>query len=74
MSIIKDTENEAVYVVSLDQLQSSQLGLVPQLSGKFTSASIWDAQVIVDDFSDLIYVHIMISTSQEVNFALKSAF
>ena len=71
MSIIKDTENEAVYVVSLDQLQSSQLGLVPQLSGKFTSASIWDAQVIVDDFSDLIYVHIMIRTSQEVNFALK---
>ena len=39
-SIKKDTENKPVSGVSVDQLQSSQPGLVPQFSGKLTSAHI----------------------------------
>ena len=40
------------YVVSVDQLHSDQTVLVPQLSGKLTSARIWSAQVMVGHFSD----------------------
>ena len=34
--------------VSVDQLQSAQTGLLPQLLGKLTSARIWSAEVMVD--------------------------
>ena len=48
--------------------------MVPQLSGKLTSARIWSDQLMVDHFSDLTYVHIMIITSQEDALAGKSEF
>ena len=62
-SIIKDTDNKPGAWVSLDQLQSAQTGLVPKFSVKLRSARIWDAQVIVENFSDLTYVNLMRSTS-----------
>ena len=39
-SIRKYTDNKPLYGVSLDQLWSSQPGLVPQFSGKLTIAHI----------------------------------
>ena len=35
---------------------------------------IWPAKVIVDHFSDVVYVHLMISTSQEETLAVKPVF
>ena len=61
-------------MVSVDQLQSDQTGLVPQFSDKLTSARIWDDQVMVERFSDLTYVLLMIITIQEETIAVKSVF
>ena len=63
-SIRKETKNKPGYGVSVDQVKSDQPGLVPQLSGKLTSAHIWSAQVMVDNFSDLTYVHLIKRTIQ----------
>ena len=48
--------------VSVDQLQSAQPGLVPQLSGKLTSSHIWSAQMMVYHLIDLTYIQLMIIT------------
>ena len=73
-SIRKDNDNKPGDGVSLDQLQWDKPGLVPQLSGKLTSAHSWSAQVMADHFSDLTYMHLMISTRQEKSLSVKSAF
>ena len=73
-SIKKDTDNNTGYGVSLEQLQKNQPGLVPKLSGKLTSARIWDAQVMVDHFNDLTYVHLIRSTSKGETLSGNSAF
>ena len=73
-SIRKQTDNNTEYVVSVDQLQSNQTRLVPQSSGKITSACIWDAKVIVDHFSDITYLHLTIIIIQEKTLAVKSDF
>ena len=73
-SIRKYTDNTPRSGVSVDQLQSVQPGLVPLLSVKLTSVPIWDAQVMVDHFSDLTYVQLIRSTIQEETLAGKPAF
>ena len=73
-SIWKDTENKLEVAVSVHKIQSDQPGLVPQLSSKHTSARIWAYQVIVDDSSYLTYFHLVRSTSQEENLALRASF
>ena len=72
--IRKYTDNKPVYTVSVDQLQSYNPELVPQLSGKITSAHIWAAQVMVDHFGDSTYVQIFISTIQKKTLSVKPAF
>ena len=64
-SIRKETNNTPGSGVSVDQLHPYQPLLVPQFSVKLTSARIWSAQAMVDHFSDLTYVHLMVITSQE---------
>ena len=59
--------------VSVDQLQSYQPGLVPQLLGKLTSLRIWAAQVMVDHFSYLTYGSLVKITIQEDALSVKSA-
>ena len=73
-SIRKETDNKPGYGVSVDQLQSYQTGLVPQFSGKITSAYIWATQVMVDLFIDLMYVQLIRITIQEEALSVKSAF
>ena len=63
-SISEDTDNKPGATVSLDQLQSDQPGLVPKLSRKLTIAHTWVSQVRVHHFSNLTYLHLMISTTQ----------
>ena len=72
--IRKESENKPVYVVSVDQIQSAQPGLVPQLVGKLTSALICDSEVTMDHFSDLTYVYLMISTVQDETLSGKEDF
>ena len=62
---MKETDNTPGYGVLVDQLQSSQTGLVPQFSGKITSVRIWAVQVLVDYFSELTSVHLMRITTKE---------
>ena len=66
--------NKPRFGVSVDQIQSDQPILVPQLSGKLTSALICYAQVIVDHFSNLSYVHLTRIKNQEDNLSGKAAF
>ena len=70
-SIRKETGNKLVSGVSVYQLQSDQPGLIPQFSGKLTSARIWSDQVMVDNFSDLTHVHLTRITSQEETLSVK---
>ena len=60
--------------VLVDQLQSYQPGLVPQLSGTLTSVRIWAAQVMVDHFSYLNYGSLVKITIREDALSVKSAF
>ena len=60
----KETNNNPQAGVSVDQIQSAHPGLVPQFSGKLTSARTWSAQTMVDYFIYITYVHPMKSTSQ----------
>ena len=64
-SIRKETDNNPGAAFSVDQLHSDQAGLVSQFSEKITSEHIWYAQVMVDHFSDLTYVHLVKRTIQE---------
>ena len=70
----KETDNNPGSGVSLGQLQSDQLVLVPKFSGKLTSARILDTQVMADHFIDLAYMYLTISTIHNNTLAGKSAF
>ena len=68
-SIHKNTDHKPGAAVSVDQLCIAHQLLVPQLSYKLTSVRIWYRQVMVDHISELTYVHLPRSTSQENNLA-----
>ena len=70
-TIRKETDKNPGSRVSVDQLESSQSGLFPQLAGKLARAHILAAQVMVDHFRGLTYVHLMRSTSQREKLAGK---
>ena len=72
-SIRKENGNNPGDEVSVDQLQLDQPELVPQFSGKLTSTHIWSAQVMMDHFSDVTYLYLIRSTSQEETLSGKSA-
>ena len=59
---------------STNQLVSNQPGLVPQVSGRLTSARIVGATVYVDHFSDYTYVYLMRSLSSEETLASKHGY
>ena len=62
---MKNIDNKPRDGVSVDQLQSAQIVLVPQFLGKLTSVRIWDSQVVVDHFSELNYIQMMRIPSQK---------
>ena len=65
VSIWKYTENKLGSAVSVNQLHSSQLWLVPKFSVKLTSMWIWSSQAMVDHLSDLTYVQLIRRTGKE---------
>ena len=48
----------------MDQLVSTQPGLIPQFGGHLTRDRIWAANVAVDHFTNVIKVCLMKTTSQ----------
>ena len=61
-------------VVSVDQLESSLPGMVPQPKGSLTNRRYKGATVFVDHFSGLTYVHLMESISGDETVQAKEAF
>ena len=61
--IRKETDNKPGTGVSVYQIHSAHPGLVAYFLGKLTIAQIRDAQVMVEHFSDITYVHLLRSTS-----------
>jgi len=45
--------------VSVDQIDSAQPGLIPQMSGLLTSRCIWGCATFCDHVSDFVYVYLM---------------
>ena len=59
---------------STDQMVLGQPGLIPQIGGHLIAAMIWDANIFVDHFSDIIYIHLMQSTTQEETLNAKADY
>ena len=45
--------------VAVDQILSTQPGIIPQMSGFLTSKRLWGATTFVDNLSDYVYVNLM---------------
>ncbi|KAL7550148.1 hypothetical protein ACHAWF_013389 [Thalassiosira exigua] len=73
-SIRKETETEPGDGVSVDQIISSQPGLIPQMSGFLTSKRIWGCTTFVDHVSDYVYVHLMHEFTLEETLLAKAAW
>jgi hypothetical protein len=58
-SIWKKSDNHPGARASIDHLVSAQPGLIPQISGRLTSMRVTGGTVIVDHYSDHVYVYLM---------------
>jgi hypothetical protein len=68
------TSSQAGECVSVDQLESSVLGLIGQMKGHPTKSRYLVATVFVYHYSNLSYVHLQISTTSEETVQAKVAF
>ena len=68
------TDDKACAGISIYQLKQYHPGLVPQLLVKLTWEIIWATQVMVDQFSGLVYVNIIRRKSQEKTLEGKVSF
>jgi hypothetical protein len=73
-SIRKAKEVEPGDGQSIDQIVSSQPGLIPQMSGFLTSERYFGATTIVDHVSDYVYVHLMRNLSLEETLIAKRSW
>ena len=60
--------------VSIDQIISSQPGLIPKMSGFLTSKRIWGITTFVDHVSDFVYVHLMRDFTLDETLLAKTAW
>ncbi len=58
----------------MDHLVSAQPGLIPQISGQLTCLRIVGATVIVDHYSDHVYVFLMCDLSLEETLIAKHSY
>ena len=72
--IRKDSDTTSGPSVSIDQLISAQPGLVPQVSGRLTSARIWAATIFLDHCSRHVHVHLMRDQTQESTLEAKAGY
>ena len=73
-SILNNTDKKPGTGIFVDQLKSSQPGLVHQFLGELTSGRIWSTQVMVDHLRNVVDVNIVHITSKEETLARKPAF
>jgi hypothetical protein len=59
---------------SMDHIISAQPGLIPQIGGRLTCMQINGATVIVDHYSDHVYVFLMSNLSLEETLLAKHAY
>ena len=57
-SIRKEKYDKPGDIVSVEQLQQAQTFLVSKRLGKIIGAQIWDAQVTVEHFIDMVYTNL----------------
>ena len=69
----KDDVNPG-YCVSIDQIVSAQLVMVPQMSGYSTRNLIWGINLFVDHATDYTYGHLMRSLDLDETLGAKKAF
>ena len=73
-SIRRDSDDKPGAGVSIDQMISAQPGLVPQVSGRLTSARIWAATIFLDHFSRHVHVHLMRDQTQASTLEAKAGY
>ena len=66
--------NEPGACVSVDQLESSTPGFIPQLKGKLTKQCYHAMTVFVDHYSGLSYIHMQRQLTSEETLEAKNAF
>ena len=59
---------------SIDQIISSQSGIILQMSGFLTNKRIWGCTTFVDHVSNYVYVHLMRDFSLEETLLVKKAY
>ena len=59
---------------SIDQIISSQPGIIPQMSGFLTNKRIWGCTTFVDHVSNYVYVHLMRDFSLGETLLAKKAY
>jgi hypothetical protein len=73
-SIRKPTDNAPGKCISIDQMISSQPGLIPQMAGFLTNLRIWGATIFVDHFSDYFFVALMCDLTLDETLLAKASF
>ena len=73
-SIRKDHEDYPGANTSVDQMETTTLGLIPQSTGKLLRAKYNGATVFVDHHSNFTYLHLMTSLDGEQTMAAKEAY
>ena len=59
--------------MSVEQIVSAHLGLIPQMFGFLTNQRLWGATTFVDHVSNYVYVHLMRDLSPTETLLAKSA-
>ena len=73
-SISNPLETITRYMTSIDQMISSQPGIIPQSIGSITHAVLWEATVFVDHYSYYCYSFPISGTSAEETLQAKEAY
>ncbi len=71
-SIKKQDDNAPGGCFSIDQM--AQPGLIPQIVGFLTNIRIWATTIFVDNFSDYVYVALMLDLTLDETLLAKSSF
>ena len=73
-SIRKDHEDYPGANTSVDQMETTTLGLIPQSTGNLLRAKYNGVMVFVDSHSGFAYMHLMMSLDGEQTMAAKEAY
>ncbi len=73
-AIRKETDNAPGECVSMNQLVSAQLGLIPQMAGFLTILHIWGATIFVGHFSDHVFVVLIQDLNLDKTLLAKPSF